>query len=153
IEGHDHRSFGGQIFAVIPGHSAGATSEPAAVNPDHDRATVIGIIGTRPDICIETVFAARRLTCRSRLRRWRGLSAATTAAASLSGSSCNARRSECVRLSYPFPFRHRLRRTPSVLAKRRRRKGDALEDAHARLARTDGACEQATFDPYLFRNH
>jgi hypothetical protein len=52
-----------------------------------------------------------------------------------------------------FPLRRRLRRTPPVLAKRRRGEGYSLEDAHIRLAGAEGALEKAGFDPHLLRNH
>jgi hypothetical protein len=87
--------------------------------------------------------------------RWSGgTGAATTAAAtSLRRRSSNARRSERIRLSYAFPLRGGLRRTPAVLAKRRRGEGYSLEDAHGRLIGAEPTRENASFDSYLFGNH
>src|SRR5262245_5314166 len=100
VEGHDHGSFGREIFAVIPGETAGAPGEAAAIDPDHDRTAVIGVTGARPHVCIETIFAARRLTRRNSLRGRGCLGGGTatttsaTAAAALRGRTCNAGRSE-----------------------------------------------------------
>ena len=70
-------------------------------------------------------------------------------ATALRRRSCNARRSECVRLSYAFPLCRRLWGTPPVFAKRRRSEGYALKDAHTWLACAEGALENAGVDPYL----
>src|SRR5262245_60870859 len=150
IEGHDHRTLGCQVFAVIPGEAAGAASEAATVNPDHDGTTIVRVIGACPDVRIKAIFASRRLTWRSSLHRRGRLSGrrrgATTATAWRRRGACNAWRSERISLSHAFPFRNRQRRTPPVFAKRRRRKGDAFEDAHVRLASADDACKQARVD-------
>src|SRR5262245_32157540 len=155
VEGDDHRALGRQVLAVVPRKAAGAAGEAAAVDPDHHGTTVIDVVGARPNVCIETVFAAGRLTRRSSLwRRSRCRSGrASAATAARCGSSCDTRRAERICFAHAFPLRSRLRRPPSVLAKWRRCEGNALKYADARLACADRPCEKTRVDPHLFRNH
>src|SRR5262245_55476495 len=99
VESHDHGAFGSEVLAVVPGKSAGAAGEAAAVDPHHDGTSIVGVIRARPHIRIQAVFAARRLTRWSRLcwrRRWScaTATAAASAAATLCRRSRDAGRSE-----------------------------------------------------------
>src|SRR5262249_52983431 len=128
VEGHDNGSFCSQVFAVIPGEAAGAAGKAAPVNPDHNRTTIVGIIGARPDVRIETVLAASRLPRRCSLCSGSRLSVATSSATSLRRCSCDAGRTKCVSFSYTFPLCSGLRRSPPVLTEGRRRERDPFED-------------------------
>src|SRR6185436_18939456 len=81
VDRDDDRTLGGEVLAVVPGEAAGAAGEAAAVDPQHHGPLVVRI-RAGPDIQIEAVFAASRLT-RGRGRcRWRpARSLATRAAA------------------------------------------------------------------------
>src|SRR5437867_9921476 len=155
VEGHDHGPLSRQVLTVVPGKAAGAAGETAAVDPDHHRTAVIGVVRAGPDVSVEAVFTAGGLARRSceggAKRRTRGCRT-SAAAARRSGRTGDTGGSERVRLAHSVPLRSRLWRAPPVVAERRRRERDPLEDAHARLTCAYRACNQARFDPCLFRN-
>src|SRR5215468_11749586 len=111
VEGHDHRPLRRQVLAVIPRHAARTTGETATVNPDHHRTTVIGVLGTCPDVRVEAVFTAGGLARRGG-GRWSGSRTgsccASTAAARRSGRTCNTRGSKRVSFAHVVPLRNRL---------------------------------------------
>src|SRR5947207_6412592 len=135
VEGDDHGPLSRQILTVVPGKAAGAACETAAVDPDHHRTAVIGVVGAGPDVGVEAVFTAgglARRSCGGGARRRSGCcrtSTDATAAARRSGRTCDTGGSERVSLPHPVPLRSRLRRAPPVVAERRRRERDPLEDA------------------------
>src|SRR5205809_7842876 len=97
VEGDDHRTFGGEVLAVIPGQAARPSSETAAIDPHHDRPLVVRRAGAGPDVGVQTVLAACRLARRRRGRRLHGSGATSTATATAAnGRAGRARRAKGV---------------------------------------------------------
>src|SRR5688500_9955050 len=99
VERHDHRALRREVLAVIPGQTARAAGEAAAVDPHHHGTAIVRAVRAGPDVEIEAVLGARRLAWRrgGSLRRggggtrccsWRGSTATATTAAS---GTCRAR--------------------------------------------------------------
>src|SRR6187402_139942 len=158
IHRDDDRSLGRQVLTVIPGETARSASEAATVDPHHHGTTIVRVARARPDVEIQTVFGARRLTrwwsrcCRCGCARRSARCRSAAAASPTARRTCGARSAERVRLPHALPLGDRLWRLPAVLTDWWRSERNPLEHAHARLA-ARGSFDDAGINLHLRRNH
>lgn len=110
VEGDDDETFAGEGLAVVAGARAGADAEAAAVDPDQDRAALLGGGCTGPDVEVQAVLAHREVD-----------------AGDLAVGGLRAHRAEGPGRAHAGPGRRGLGRAPARLPHRGRRVGDAAE--------------------------